>query len=207
MRLAEAAKRLGVARKTVYRYVERGCPSHTDDHGVQHVDVDVVRQWMTEHGYTGSPGRSPYRATKVASETLPPVLARVEKQIAEIPAPADPQAEVDAAAVYRAQNEVFRAALAMKLEPLPAMNLIAKAEQAALSKAKRDVLTEKWLPREDVERVQSDQASALQKRLVGLANRMAPRLAGRTEVEVRDELAREVCALLKEWSQGGEIDG
>ncbi len=193
MTIAEACKFLGVSERTLYRYIKKGCPTE----GVKQVNLGDVQQWMLDNGYTGAMGRSPLRAVPA----VPGPVATVKT----VRAPPAPSASPTPEDVEHYEDEIYQEVMNSE-NPAKQAILLHKVEQAGITRAKRQILQEEWLPRQAVERVQSEQAAALRKRLLSFPDRVAPRVVGRDEKEVREVLEKEILSILKQWNETGVID-
>jgi hypothetical protein len=198
MKVSDLASALGVTPKTIYRYRDLGAPLDS---------LEALEEWVLEQGLRpGVKGRSPFRAVipRAAAEARPGVVPPPASPPIHVPDPTAASATPTPAEVQDEEVSVHREVMASP-NPIVEATLLHRIEQAAYKRAQRKILEGAWLQKEAVERVQTEQAVAVRERLLALAERLAPRVVGREEPEIRAIMNSEVEAILVEWSEKGEI--
>lgn len=179
---AETAKALNVKEKTIYRYVKLGCPLAEKGPPVK-FELAPLQKWLFENGYTTAKGRTPYRLHGTPLTTP------------QAPNPTPKKEEVEEG------RQSVEAEIKASQNPLATATLLQRTEAAAFKQAQRRILEGKWVEREKIEKQETEQAVALRRRLLALAERLAARGGGdRTVIE------EEVRAILDGWVASGRIE-
>lgn len=181
--LTRAAAALDVDRSTLTAWRKRGMPTSPGKGGSVLVDVAKVRAWARSQGLSGAAGRPPGAIsdpTRAVAAPTPPARPN-----AATPALVDDErAEIEA----RIRGEV-EADLREKLARAELRKRVADAERREMLLAERQG---EMLDRGEVERRQVQAAVMTRRRMEAMPWKLAGRLTGRTEAEIRAALEVEV---------------
>lgn len=176
---AQLLKRLHVTSACLARWRKLGCPVFVLGRGSRYYVEDEVRAWMREMRLDGDyPG-----ADTAGKEHRERLLAGFQAELEE--AEGDVMAE--------------RRVIKKHLEQARLKKELALAQKHEIELRRREG---ELLEREEVERSRLERVLACKANLLALPGKLAPRLAGRTTVDIHTELELEIRTVLEEFARG-----
>lgn len=204
--LSDAAKELGVDRKTLARARKRQPPLPTHGkgpRGAEMVRVAEVRAWLEAQGL-GQTGRQ--SAVVEQLREAQPVAAPGAAPAAPAPDAAKLSAEdlTDLGEVFDGLDGVERA-LRVRPEAVKKLSAIAAARKELADAQKKELEIAQrrgqLLDAGEVERGRVQRIMVVRQGLLGLPAKLASRLVGRAQEEIQAELDAEVDTLLRQFAE------
>lgn len=212
--LSKFAEMRGIDRKTLARARKRTppLPCYPGKRGQPvEVDPDEAGAWLEANGL-GKPGRQP-KTTELLREAQKapagPVAASASAPPGQASTPSQP--EPLTAEEHAALGEAFggidavKAALGLRPEAVKKLSAIAAARKEFADAQKREHEVAKargqLVDTAEVHRGRMKRVAIVKQGMLAVPQKLAARLVGRTEDEIRDELQGEMSSLLRLFSE------
>lgn len=186
LNMTQAAKALGVNRKTLGRWRARGAPFREGERGSVEVDLAELKRWAAKEGLDGSAGR-PFGALSepggLAAVEVPATLEAMSAEVA-----AEVEAEFGAGVTPELKEQLARAELRKRLADAGT-----KEHDLAVRKAET-------LSAEDVERGQLRAIAIVKEGMLDMGRKLSRKLPGLGAEGVVRVVADEVDALLRQFA-------
>lgn len=209
--LTQAAKALGIDQKTLQRARKRKppLPTRPGKRGAVLVDLEETRRYLESQGL-GRVGRQPAAVEALRGEQ--------EDGGAAVEAPSSTESELSESEVKAiaalldgldgSVEKVLHLAKSVPGATVRKLSALGKARKDLADAEKQEIEVAKrrgaMLDAEDVERGRVQRVMLVKQGLLALPNKLAARIAGRTPEEVREEVAQEVDALLRQFAEDFE---